>query len=159
QVEQINLKVRANLDKDKANEDAQNYKDQYDGLTSEIEGIRLENTKLLDNADLPLPGLSVAEGELLYNGQKWDNMSGAEQLKVSTAIVRKLNPECGFILVDKLEQFDLETLNEFGQWAETEQLQIIATRVSTGDECSIIITDGYSEEVPQAAVETPKYQF
>ena len=55
--------------------------------------------------------------------------------------------------------FDLETLNEFGQWAETEQLQIIATRVSTGDECSIIITDGYSEEVPQAAVETPKYQF
>ena len=159
QVEQINLKVRANLDKDKANEDAQNYKDQYDGLTSEIEDIRLEKTKLLDNADLPLPGLSVAEGELLYNGQKWDNMSGAEQLKVSTAIVRKLNTECGFILVDKLEQFDLETLNEFGQWAETEQLQIIATRVSTGDECSIIITDGYSEEVPQAAVETPKYQF
>ena len=159
QVEQINLKVRANLDKDKANEDAQNYKDQYDGLTSEIEDIRLEKTKLLDNADLPLPGLSVAEGELLYNGQKWDNMSGAEQLKVSTAIVRKLNPECGFILVDKLEQFDLETLMEFGQWAETEQLQIIATRVSTGDECSIIITDGYSEEVPQAAVETPKYQF
>lgn len=159
QVEQINLKVRANLDKDKANEDAQNYKDQYDGLTSEIEGIRLEKTKLLNNADLPLPGLSVAEGELLYNGQKWDNMSGAEQLKVSTAIVRKLNPECGFILVDKLEQFDLETLNEFGQWAESEQLQIIATRVSTGDECSIIITDGYSEELPQAAVETPKYQF
>ena len=159
QVEQINLKVRANLDKDKANEDAQNYKDQYDGLTSEIEGIRLEKTKLLDNADLPLPGLSVAEGELLYNGQKWDNMSGAEQLKVSTAIVRKLSPECGFILVDKLEQFDLETLMEFGQWAETEQLQIIATRVSTGDECSIIITDGYSEEVPQVAVETPKYQF
>ena len=86
-------------------------------------------------------------------------MSGAEQLKVSTAIGRKLDPECGFILVDKLEQFDLETLNEFGQWAETEQLQIIATRVSTGDECSIIITDGYSEEVPQAAVETPKYKF
>lgn len=159
QVEQINLKVRANLDKDKANEDAQNYKDQYDALTTEIEGIRLEKTKLLDDADLPLPGLSVAEGELLYNGQKWDNMSGAEQLKVSTAIVRKLNPECGFILVDKLEQFDLETLNEFGQWAESEQLQIIATRVSTGDECSIIITDGYSEEVPQAGVEVPKYQF
>ena len=161
QVEQINLKVRANLDKDKAAEDAKNYKDQYDGLTSEITEIRKEKTKLLDNADLPLPGLSVAEGELLYNGQKWDNMSGAEQLKVSTAIVRKLNPECGFILVDKLEQFDLETLTEFGKWAETEQLQIIATRVSTGDECSIIITDGYSEEVPAqpAAVETPKYQF
>ena len=30
-------------------------------------------------------------------------MSGAERLKVSTAIVRKLNPQCGFVLLDKLE--------------------------------------------------------
>lgn len=38
---------------------------------------------------------------------------------------------------------DLDTLQEFGQWLETEKLQAIATRVSTGDECSIIIEDGY----------------
>lgn len=165
QVEQINLKVRANLDKDKASEDAKAYEDQYLGLTAEIKSIREEKTKLLDNADLPLPGLSVAEGELIYNGQKWDNMSGAEQLKVSTAIVRKLNPECGFILIDKLEQMDLDTMNEFGKWLEQEGLQAIATRVSTGDECSIIITDGYAEETSQTTseeplpVELPKYDF
>lgn len=87
--------------------------------------------------------MSVADGELIYEGQKWDNMSGAEQLKVSTAIVRKLKPDCGFILLDKLEQMDLESLTEFGQWLEQEGLQAIATRVSTGEECSIIIEDGY----------------
>mgnify|MGYP000237778025 len=38
---------------------------------------------------------------------------------------------------------DLDTLQEFGQWLEKEGLQAIATRVSTGDECSIIIEDGY----------------
>ena len=70
-------------------------------------------------------------------------MSGAERLKVSTAIVRKLNPKCGFVLLDKLEQMDRKTLQEFGQWLEAEGLQAIATRVSTGDECSIIIEDGY----------------
>lgn len=64
-------------------------------------------------------------------------------MKVATAIVRKLNPKCGFVLLDKLEQMDLDTLQEFGQWLETEKLQAIATRVSTGDECSIIIEDGY----------------
>ena len=57
--------------------------------------------------------------------------------------VRKLNPECGFVLLDKLEQMDLITLQEFGQWLEQEGLQAIATRVSTGGECSIIIEDGY----------------
>ena len=51
-------------------------------------------------------------------------------------------PKCGFVLLDKLEQMDLNTLNEFGKWLEHEGLQAIATRVSTGDECSIIIEDG-----------------
>lgn len=165
--EEINRKVRANLDKDKAEQDAQIEKEKYDNLSAQIDRIRLDKNQLLEDADLPLSGLSVAEGELLYKGQRWDNMSGAEQLKVSTAIVRKLNPECGFILIDKLEQMDLDTLKEFGQWLEQEQLQAIATRVSTGDECSIIISDGYGEETGQAAVietqpaqpEQTKYQF
>ena len=89
-----------------------------------------------------MPGLSVEDGELIYKGNKWDCMSGAEQLKVATAIVRKLKPECGFVLLDKLEQMDTDTLQEFGMWLESEGLQAIATRVSTGDECSVIIEDG-----------------
>ncbi len=141
-IEEINRKVRANLDKEKAEEDAREYRRQYNQLTKEIEDIRKSKVDLLDSANLPLPGLSVKEGELVYNGFPWDNMSGSDQLKVATAIIRKLNPRCGFVLIDKLEQMDLETLNEFGQWLEQEGLQAIATRVSTGGECSIIIEDG-----------------
>ena len=151
-IEQINLKVRANFDKDKAEEDAKGYREQYKELDNVIADIRKQKTDLLTNADLPLPGLSVDDGELLYLGQRWDNMSGSQQLQVATAIVRKLKPECGFVLIDKLEQMDQLTLQEFGSWLEQEGLQAIATRVSTGDECSILIEDGYSvkPEVTQA---------
>lgn len=159
-IEAINIKVRANLDREKAEQDAAEYRTQYSSLTTEIESLRKQRMDLLQNADLPLEGLSVEDGELLYNGQRWDNMSGSQQLMVSTAIVRKLKPECGFVLIDKLEQMDMQTLNEFGSWLEQEGLQAIATRVSTGDECSIIIEDGYvknSESVP-AAPPTPKWE-
>ena len=142
-IEEINRKVRANMDKEKAEEDAREYQRQYDELTKEIFDTRKEKESLLENAALPLPELSVAEGELTYRGQKWDNMSGSDRLKVATAIVRRLKPACGFVLLDKLEQMDLETLQEFGEWLEGEGLQAIATRVSTGGECSIIIEDGY----------------
>lgn len=144
-IDEINRKVRANLDKDKAEEDAKHYRKQYQNMTVAIENIRSEKAALLHSTELPLPGLSVADGELIYNGAKWDCMSGSDQLKVATAIVRKLNPKCGFVLLDKLEQMDLDTLQEFGQWLEAEGLQAIATRVSTGDECSVIISDGYVE--------------
>lgn len=142
-IEEINRKIRANLDKDKAEEDALYYREQYNSLTVKIHDTRDAKIQLLKNANLPLPELSVEEGELVYQGQKWDNMSGSDRLKVATAIVRKLNPKCGFVLIDKLEQMDMQTLQEFGHWLEQEELQAIATRVSTGDECSIIIEDGY----------------
>lgn len=143
-IEIINAKVRANLDKEKADDEAKQYQSQYTELTNRLNDVRKAKMDLLNHADLPLQGLSVDDGELTYNGQKWDNMSGSEQLKVSTAIVRKLNPECEFVLLDKLEQMDLDTLNEFNEWLETQGLQVIATRVSTGDECSVIIEDGYA---------------
>lgn len=155
-IESINIKVRANLDKMKAEEEAKGYESQYKALTTEIDNVRNQKIDLLKSADLPLKGLSVDNGELTYKGFKWDNMSGSEQLKVSTAIVRKLNPECGFVLLDKLEQMDADTLKEFGAWLEKEGLQAIATRVSTGDECSIIIEDGYITENQNKTVEQKK---
>lgn len=160
-IEDTNRKIRANLDREKAQDDARDYRDQYAELTNQLDNIRKEKFDLLAGAKLPLEGLSVEDGELTYNGDKWDGMSGSDQLIVATAIVRKLNPKCGFVLLDKLEQMDLNTLQSFGKWLEQEGLQAIATRVSTGDECSIIIDDGYvvgesvSEHTP---AEEPKWK-
>ena len=153
EIEEVNRKVRANLDKEKAEEEAKGYKAQYDNLTLQIDEVRKQKYDLLNNADLPLSELSIEDNELTYKGKKWDSMSGSDQLRVSTAIVRKLNPDCGFVLLDKLEQMDLKTLTEFNAWLEQEGLQAIATRVSTGDECSVIIEDGYVKEDVQSAVE------
>lgn len=159
-IEEINRKVRANMDKDKAEDDAREYKDQYNALTVEITDVRQKQIDLLKSAELPLTELSVKDRELIYKGQQWDNMSGSDRLKVSTAIVRKLNPKCGFVLLDKLEQMDEDTLNEFGHWLEQEGLQAIATRVSTGDECSIIIEDGYvkGQEPEEAPAPQPTWK-
>ncbi|MDE8208506.1 AAA family ATPase [Erysipelothrix rhusiopathiae] len=142
-IDETNAKIRINLEKDQAEQEAEYYSQQYKDLNEEIEAIRKERLDLLKGADLPLPGLSVVDGELTFNDQHWDNMSGSEQLRVATAIVRKLKPECGFVLIDKLEQMDIDTMKEFGEWLEQEDLQAIATRVSSGDECQIIIEDGY----------------
>ena len=109
---------------------------------------------LLASAVLPLPGLSVTVGRLTYNGMNWDSLSSSDQLKVATAIVWAVNPNCGFVLLDKLEQMDLETLSQFGAWLESEGLQVIATRVSTGEECSIIIEDGTAVQPRENTVPT-----
>ena len=141
-VEEINRQVSANLAKSKAQDEAERYAQEYTALTEQIKAKRIARMDLLNGADLPLTGLGVEDGSLTYNGKHWQDMSGSDQLRVATAIVRRLNPDCGFVLLDKLEQMDLATLAEFGSWLQTEGLQAIATRVSTGGECQIIIEDG-----------------
>lgn len=156
-IDQLNQAVRINTEKRRAEEDARLLDAQYRKLSEEIERVRESRRSLLDGADLPLPGLTVEAGKLLYQGQPWGNLSGSDQLRVATAIVRRLNPQCGFVLLDKLEQMDLETLNEFGAWLEAEGLQAIATRVSTGPECTVIIADGLANQ-PLPAAPSPTWQ-
>jgi hypothetical protein len=154
EIEQINIQVRANCDREKAEQDAAYYAQQYQELTAELEDIRHDKYALLNSAELPLPGLSVEDSELTYNGKKWDCMSGADQLIAATAVVRAVNPKCGFVLLDKLEQLDADTLLNFGSWLEEQGLQAIATRVSTGPECSIIIEDGFAAPEQPASATT-----
>lgn len=154
-IEAVNAKVRSNQLHASALAEAEELSGQYKDMTEKVEAVRVQKMSLLQNADLPLPGLSVEDGALTYGGRQWDCMSGSEQLMVATAIVRKLKPDCGFVLIDKMEQMDTQTLAEFGAWAEGEGLQVIATRVSTGDECSVIIEDGRGGQAPDDDAPAP----
>ena len=155
-IEETNQKVRANLEKSRAEDEAAQYSGEYDRLTEAIQQKRADRMALLNGADLPLPGLSVEDGALTYKGKHWRDMSGSDQLRVAAAIVRRLNPDCGFVLLDKLEQMDMTTLQEFSAWLEAEGLQAIATRVSTGSECQIIIEDGMVKDAEPPVTEKPQ---
>lgn len=140
--EEINRKIQANVERNRRLADAELLREQYSALTDEIEAIRKERLALLENANLPYPGLAIENSELVLNGKAWDCMSGAEQLIVGCSIAARLNPKAKFVLLDKLEQLDIETLANFGKWLEERDLQCLATRVSTGSECALIIEDG-----------------
>lgn len=155
--EETNRKVAENAERTRRMEEADALNDQKDALTKEIEAIRADRIALLQGADFPLDGLSVNDGgELVYNGQPWDCMSGSQQLIVSCAIASRINPSCRFVLMDKLEQLDLTTLAEFDKWLKTQDLQCIATRVSTGGECSLIIENGEVKEGEKKPVLIPR---
>ena len=142
ELEAKNAKFRANKAHDLAAAEAKAKENEYAEYTAKVEAVRRERMELLASVKMPLSGLTVKDGLIYYNGQRWDCMSGSERLIVGTSIVRAVNPNCGFVLMDKLEQMDLNSLDEFDEWLKRENLQVIATRVSTGDECAIVIEDG-----------------
>ena len=147
--EETNSRVRANAEKKAATAEGGRLRGEYAQLTDKIEDTRGAQIALLDNADLPLkPHLTVVHGELMYDGLPWDNLATSDQMKVAAAIAARENPNCGLVLLDGLETMDVDTLAEFGEWAEAEDLQVIGTRVSVGDECTLIISEGLVAEQP-----------
>ncbi len=142
EAEAVNEMVRQNTARVEMLADADRLDGEYRAAGERVAKAKEERLSLLDGADLPLDGLAVEEGVLRFNGSAWGDMSGSEQLRVATAIVRKLKPECGFVLVDKLEQFDPQQLAEFGEWVSRQGLQVIGTRVAVDDTCTVVIEDG-----------------
>jgi hypothetical protein len=142
-IDAMNARCRANESKRNAEAEAAEMREQYNAATQKLEEVRTKRIQLLAGVQMPLDGLSLNDaGELVYRAQPWDCMSGAEQLRVSAAICAAVNPKCGFVLLDKLEAMDVDSLREFGEWLEARNMQAIGTRVSKGDECSIVIEDG-----------------
>ncbi len=146
QIGDTNAKIRRNAERRTLYAQIADMKAKADGQTAEIDNIERGRKQMLQNAELPLPELSITEeGELLYRGQQWDCMSGAERLKVATAICTKSKPGCGFVLIDGLEAMDHSTLAEFGAWLESQNMQGIGTIV--GDTAAtVIIEDGMIQQ-------------
>jgi DNA repair exonuclease SbcCD ATPase subunit len=146
-IDAANARCRVNESKRLAEAESSELRGQYNAATAALEEVRAQRIKLLAGVEMPMAGLSLGEeGQLIFKGQPWDCMSGAEQLRVSAAICSAINPKCGFVLLDKLEAMDVDSLREFGEWLDERNLQAIGTRVSTGDECSIVVVDGNIEK-------------
>lgn len=74
EIEILNSKIRANKYRKGIEAESILLKEESEGLTEQIENYRKRKTLLLMNAKFPLPEMGFADGELLYRGQRWDNM-------------------------------------------------------------------------------------
>lgn len=139
----VNSQIEANERKAAAKIKADELTQEYKALTDAIEQARKDRVSLLDGAKLPLPGLDVNDGNLIYNGQQWDCMSDSERIQVSVAIAQAFDPDCGFANIGDIEALDVDTQNEVREWCKANGFQIVAARVSSRpEECTFIVEDG-----------------
>lgn len=141
-----NEKIRRNIECKRVYKEWEEMRAESEKLTTKLHEVDKARIEMLQNANLPLADLSINdEGKLLYNGQEWDCMAGAERLKVATAICMGEKPECGFVLIDGLETMDAPTLEEFSKFLAEKGMQGIGTIV--GDQqATLIIEDGIVKE-------------
>ena len=117
------------------------------GMTDRINQLEQVKTDKLSNAKMPIEHLTFDESGVFYKGIPFTQVSSAEKLRVSVAMGIAMNPELKVLLIRDGSLLDKTNLKLIQDMAFDSGHQIWIERVSTGEECSIIIEDGNIKEV------------
>lgn len=116
---------------DRMSGELETLKAEADGLTASLEALDSYKAELL--ASLPIPGLEVVDGRLQRYGITFDRLNTAQQVEIAVEIAKLRAGELGLICVDGLELLDEEHYEAFRQAARESGLQLIVSRVGSGE--------------------------
>ena len=112
-------------------------KESADELTRKIELARELPGTILEQAELPIAGLTVEDGIPLINGLPISNLSDGELLELCVDVSVSNPGQLQIILVDGAERLDTDSRNRLYEKCKEKGLQLIATRVTDSDELQI----------------------
>lgn len=111
--------------------DARALEAQSERLSQSLRYVEGLKEKLLQK--IPIPGLEIADGDILVNGIPFDRVNDAEKYRIAFEIGKLRAGELGLLLVDRGEIFDSANWASFVEAAKASGLQVIVTRVTDGD--------------------------
>ena len=106
----------------------QGLEDQSSALTKKLERIEALRKKIL--SELPIPGVSVREGQIYREEIPFDRLNTAQQIEIAVAVAKLRAREIGIVCVDGLECLDEKSLAEFENMMKDTGLQVFVTRVT-----------------------------
>ena len=145
-IQEHNSKIDANML-------AKEIFDQKIALQKESENLSLviaecDRTRdaAIENAKLPVEGLTFTDEGVFFKGIPFEQCSQAVRVKVSTAMGIALNPQLKFICIRDGAFLDEDNLAIVKGMAEHYNMQMIIERVGTGDEVTLVFEDGKIKE-------------
>lgn len=117
-------------------------KKEYIDLTDKIKAVDEDKAKKLSEAKMPVKGLSWEEDKVLYNKIPYNQISAAEQLRVSMAIAMASNPKLKVILIRDGSLLDKDNMKVIGEMAQDKDFQVWLEIIKDDGNVGIYIEDG-----------------
>ena len=149
-VEATNKRVRDNAEYTLRQNAVEKEQDDYDGLTSLIEGQENAKDEALAAAKMPIPGLGVDDEGVTYTDEKHGTqpiaqVNKAKRIEIGTAIHMAMNPKLRVMFVDA-NAFDEETEAAIEAAVKDKDYQLFAEVVDDTSETGIHLVDGTVEK-------------
>lgn len=108
---------------------------------------KVEREAAMQAAVVPLEGLAIGEGEVLFNGLPFDQASGAEQIQVSLAIGMAGNPKMRVLrfMDGGWDMLDEDSQKVVRAEIEKHGFQLWVEHVGGGDTVTVVMEEGEAE--------------
>lgn len=94
-------------------------------------------------ANLPVPGITFGNREIILNDIPFAQASDAEKLRVSMAIAMAMNPKLRIIRVRDGSLLDDESMKLIAEMADASDFQVWIERVDSSGKVGIVLEDGH----------------
>lgn len=146
--EEANAAVRANQQAREIAQELELARVEAQTLTDQLQDIDEQKRERLAAARWPIDGLGFDDGIVTFNGLPFSQASSAEQLRVSLAMGMAANPSLRVLMIRDGSLMDDDTMQVVRDLAEQHDFQVWIERVSsTGEGCSIVVTEGVAETI------------
>jgi energy-coupling factor transporter ATP-binding protein EcfA2 len=93
-------------------------------------------------AKMPIEKLSIANGEVVYDGLPLSQASTAAQIRVSMAIGMAANPKLRVLRISDGSLLDDDNMQLIDELAQANKFQVLIERVETDGHASLVMEDG-----------------
>lgn len=112
-------------------------------LSQDMDKRNAEKLKLIEEAKLPIPGITFGDGVVVLNGVPFEQASYAEQLRASLAIAMALNPKIKIIRCDEGSSLDDDSLKIVMEMAKEKDFQIWLSRTDSSGMVGVVLEEGF----------------
>lgn len=111
-------------------------------FTRAIERREEEKKAAIQNAQMPVPGLSFDEKTVHFNGIPLEQLGEAEQIRISTSIAMAANPKLRVLRIMHGEALDDDSMKVLADMAEANDFQIWMAKVDSSGKVGVVLEDG-----------------
>lgn len=141
-VETTNIKVRKKQERNRILSSLINTREMSQSMTDDIQNIDDLKSKTIQEANMPIPGLSLGDMGITFEGFPLKQRSSGEQIEVAMAISMAMNPKLRVIWIQNASLLDDERMNIVKTMAKKAGYQLWLERVEHEGEVGIHIKEG-----------------
>lgn len=125
-----------------ATQDLAGAREKWETLDKRIKDRAAERTAAIARAGMPIDGLSIGDGEVLYQGLPFGQASNAEQIRVSMALAMASNPKLRVLRISDGSLLDSDSMELITAAAEAQGFQVWIERVDSSGTVGVVMEDG-----------------